>query len=133
MFAFLSNLGRLGVTIGVLVAVAAILGFTTVGMQLVASHHNASASAGCRVAMGTVIDGNQRLLVTASGLSGSTQYLEAQTGVQSAWVTSDSAGSASDQSLLYHGSGNYSISFYYYYWSNNKLVQATATSCSANL
>jgi len=34
---------------------------------------------------------------------------------------------------VYHGSGSYSIAFDYYYWSNNKLVQALATSCSANL
>jgi hypothetical protein len=133
MFAFLSNLGRLGVTIAVLVAVAGILGFTTLGIQLVASHHNASATAACAVSMGSVIGGQQRLSVSAHGLSANTNYLEAQTGVQSVMVTTDAAGSVSDQSLMYHGAGSYNIKFDYFYWSNNKLVEATGTSCSANL
>jgi hypothetical protein len=131
MFTFLSRFGRLLVAIPILVAVTAIIGFGALSTVLVASKHKDPGT--CTVAMGAVISGQQMLLVTGSGLTPSTKYLEAQTGVQSAWVTTDSTGSVSDQSLVYHGSGAYTIDFYYYYWSNNKLVQATATSCSARL
>jgi hypothetical protein len=131
MFVFLTRLGRLVVGIPVVIAVTAILGINTLTALPVASKHKDPGS--CTVAMGTVINGQQRLLVTVAGLAPSTQYLEAQPGVQSVWITTNSAGSSSDQSLLYHGSGNYTVAFDYYYWSNNKLVQATATSCSASL
>jgi len=134
MFVFLTRLGRLFVATVVLASVISILGVMSVTGILVASHHNASSSqASCTVAMGSVINGQQRLLVSAGGLAASTKYLEAQPGVQSVWITTNSAGSSSDQSLYYHGAGNYSIAFDYYYWSNNKLVQATATTCSASL
>ena len=95
----------------------------------VASKHKDPGS--CSVAMGSTINGQQRLLVVASGLNPGTNYLEAQTGVQSVMLTADATGSISDQSLVYHAAGTYTITFYYFYWSNNKLVQAPATSCSA--
>jgi hypothetical protein len=135
MFTFLTRMGRLFVVAIVMGATASILGFGILNYSPVANKHHsgASASAGCTVAMGAVISGQQRLLVSASGLTPSSSYLEAQTGVQSVMVTTDGTGSVSDQSLYYHGSGDYSISLYFYYWSNNKLVQATATSCSAHL
>jgi hypothetical protein len=131
MFVFLTRLGRLVVGIPVVIAVTAILGFNTLTALPVASKHKDPGS--CTVAMGSVINGQQRLLVNAVGLAAGTKYLEAQPGVQSVWITTDAAGSSSDQSLYYHGAGNYSIAFDFYYWSNNKLVQATATSCSASL
>lgn len=131
MFTFLTRLGRLAIGIPVAVVVITVLGYTTLTMLPAASKHKDPGS--CTVAMGSIINGQQRLLVTASGLSAGTQYLEAQTGVQSAWITTDSTGSSSDQSLYYHGSGQYTIAFDYYYWSNNKLVRATSTSCTASL
>ena len=100
------------------------------GMLPVASKHRDPTT--CSVAMGAVISGQQRLLVKAWALSPSSTYTEAQTGVQSAMVTTDATGAVTDQSLVYHGAGTYAIAFDYYYWSNNKLVQATATSCSAS-
>jgi len=133
MFIFLSRLGRLFVGTAVVIAVTAILGFNTLTRNdvPVASKHKDPGA--CTVAMGSVINGQQRLSVTAWGLTPNSSYLEAQTGVQSVMVTTSATGSVSDQSLLYHGSGTYSIAFDYYYWSNNKLVQALATSCSASL
>jgi hypothetical protein len=131
MFRFLQRLGRLFVGIPIVIAVTAIMGFNVLTAVPTASKHKDPG--GCSVAMGAVLNGQQRLLVKAWALSPSASYLEAQTGVQSVMVTTDTTGAVSDQSLLYHGSGNYAISFDYYYWSNNKLVQATATSCSAAL
>jgi hypothetical protein len=131
MFVFLTRLGRLAVGIPVVIAVTAILGFSTLSALPVASKHKDPGS--CTVAMGSVINGQQRLLVTASGLSPSTNYLEAQTGVQSAWVTTDTAGAFTSESLYYQGPGKYTIDIDYYYWSNNKAVQATTTSCSGSL
>lgn len=131
MFSFLTRLGRLAIGIPIVVAVVTIFGVGALTSVPVASKHNAPGA--CTVAMGAVISGQQRLSVTAWGLTANSGYLEAQTGVQSVMVTTDATGSVSDQSLVYHGSGKYAITFYYYYWSNNKLVQATATSCSASL
>ena len=131
MYIFLSRLGRLMVGIPVVIAVTTIMGIGTLELVPVASRHHDPGS--CIVTMGSVLNGQQRLLVTASGLSPATQYLEAQPSVQSVWITTDSTGASSDQSLYYHGSGTYTVAFDYYYWSNNKLVQATATSCSATL
>ena len=131
MFTFLTRLGRLAIGIPVALVVITVLGYTTLTMLPAASRHKDPGA--CTVAMGSVINGQQRLLVTGSGMSANTQYLEAQTGVQSVWITTDSSGSSSDQSLYFNGAGTYTISFYYYYWSNNKLVQATETSCSAKL
>jgi hypothetical protein len=131
MFTFLTRLGRLVVCIPIVIAVTAIIGFGVLSTVPAASKHKDPGS--CTIAMGSVISGQQRLLVTASGLSINTDYLEAQPGVQSLWVTTDANGSVSNQSLWYHGPGKYTIDFDYYYWQNSKLVQATATSCSANL
>ena len=131
MFVFLTRLGRLVVGIPVVIAVTTILGINTLTALPVASKHKDPGS--CTVAMGSVINGQQRLLVSVVGLAPGTKYLEAQPGVQSVWITTNSAGSSSDQSLYYHGAGSYTIAFDYYYWSNNKEVQATATSCSRNL
>lgn len=131
MFTFLTRMGRLAIGIPVAMVVITVLGYTTLTMLPAASKHKDPGS--CTVAMGSVINGQQRLLTTAAGLPANTQYLEAQPGVQSVWITTSSTGSSSDQSLYYHGAGNYTIDFDYYYWSNNKLVQATATSCSASL
>jgi hypothetical protein len=131
MFIFLTRLGRLMVGIPIVIAVTTIMGFSALSIVPVASKHKDPGT--CTVAMGSIVNLQQRLLVSASGLTPSSSYLEAQTGVQSVMVTTDSTGSVSDQSLAYTGSGKYTITFYYYYWSNNKLVQATATSCSANL
>lgn len=133
MFTFLTRMGRLFVGITVFLAVMAIIGVTSITGLLVSHHQNASATAACAVSMGSMINAHQRLLVTATGLTPSTQYLEAQTGVQSVWITTSSTGSTTDQSLYYNGHGNYTIAFDYYYFSNNKEVQATATSCSAVL
>lgn len=132
MFTFLTRLGRVFVGITVFVAVLGVLGIVTTTGILV-SHHQAAGSQTCSISMGSVVNGQQRLLITAGGLTASTQYLEAQPGVQSVWITTSTSGSSSDQSLVYHGAGNYTVAFDYYYWSNNKLVQATATSCSASL
>jgi hypothetical protein len=131
MFIFLTRLGRLAVGIPIVIAVTAIMGFSVLSIVPVASKHKDPGS--CTVAMGSIVNGRQMLLVTASGLSANTSYLEAQTGVQSLFVTTDANGSVYDQSLGYNGPGKYTIDFDYYYWSNNKLVQATATSCSASL
>lgn len=131
MFTFLTRLGRLAIAIPLGIVVVAVLGYTSLTMLPTASKHKDPGS--CTVAMGAVIGGQQRLLVTVVGLTPSTQYLEAQPGVQSVWITTDSSGSSSDQSLYYNGHGNYTIAFDYYYFSNNKEVQATATSCSASL
>lgn len=132
MYTFLSRLGRLFVGITVLVAGIAIFGVSTDFGALV-SHHQNAPSMTCSVSMGSVINGHQRLLVTASGLAPGTSYLEAQPGVQSIWITTDSAGASNNQSLYYNGPGKYTIAFDYYYFSNNKEVQATATTCSASL
>jgi hypothetical protein len=126
-FTFLTRLGRLAVGIPIVIAVTAIMGFSVLSIVPVASKHKDPGS--CTVGMG----GTTNLLVTASGLSANTNYLEAQPGVQSLWVTTDANGSVSNQSLGYNGPGKYTIDFDYYYWSNNKLVQAIATSCSASL
>src|SRR2546425_6437579 len=131
MFIFLRNLGRLAIGIPILIAVTAVMGFSVLTFVPAASKHKDPGS--CTVAMGSVLSSQQRLSVSAHGLSPNASYLEAQKGVQSVMVATDATGSVSDQSLMYHGSGMYTISFDYYYWSNNKLVQATATSCSANL
>jgi hypothetical protein len=131
MFTFLTRLGRLAVGIPILVAVIVIFGASPLSSLPAASKHKDPGA--CTVAIGAVINGQQRLLITGAGMTPSTKFLEAQTGVQSVWVTTDSTGSSNDQSLYYHGAGTYAISFYYYYWSNNKLVQATETSCSARL
>lgn len=133
MYAFLTSLGRLFMGITVLVAVLAIFGVAGVTGILVSHHQNASSTASCAVSMGSVVNGQQRLLVISSGLTANTNYVYGQTGVQTATVTTNSTGAFSDQSLFYHGSATYTIAVDYYYWSNNKLVQATATSCSANL
>lgn len=132
MFAFLTRLGRVFVGITVFVAVLGVLGIVTTTGILVAHHQGAGAQT-CSVTMGAVINGQQRLLVTAGGLTPSSSYVYGQTGVQTATVATNSAGAFSDQSLFYHGPGKYSIAVDYYYWSNNKLVQTTATSCSASL
>jgi hypothetical protein len=100
-------------------------------MVPVASKHKDPST--CTVSMGSVINGQQRLLVTAWALTPDFAYTEGQVGVQSALVTTDSTGAVSDQSLWFQGPGAYTIVFDSYYWSNNKLVQATATSCSADL
>ncbi|HEV2414629.1 MAG TPA: hypothetical protein VGX27_07455 [Candidatus Dormibacteraeota bacterium] len=113
-------------------AVIAIFGVSADLGSLVSHRQNAS-SMSCAVSLGSVINGHQRLLVTASGLTPGTNYLEAQPGVQSVWITTDSAGASNNQSLYYNGPGKYTIAFDYYYFSNNKEVQATATSCSASL
>lgn len=131
MFTFLTRLGRLAIGIPLAIVVVAVLGYTSLTMLPTASKHKDPGS--CTVAMGTVINGQQRLMVTAAGLGASTAYLEAQPGVQSVWITTSSTGTSSDQSLYYHGAGNYTVAFDYYYFSNNKEVQATATSCSASL
>jgi hypothetical protein len=131
MFVFLTRLGRLVVGIPVVIAVTTILGINTLTALPVASKHKDPGS--CTVAMGSVINGQQRLLVTASGLPANTQYLEAQPGVQSAWITTSSTGSSSDQSLRYNGPGKYTIAFDYYYWHINQVVQGTVTSCGASL
>ena len=131
MFVFLTRLGRLVVGIPVVIAVTAILGINTLTALPAASKHKDPGS--CTVAMGAVINGHQRLLVTAVGLAPGSSYVYGQTGVQTANVTTNSTGAFSDQSLFYHGAGTYSIAIDYYYWSNNRLVQATATSCSARL
>lgn len=98
--------------------------------------HDPSAAM-CAVGLGSSITGQQRLLVTATGLSPSWSYAESQTdsktGLQSAMVMTDATGAVSDQSLFYMGHGTYSIAFDYYYWRNSQLVQATATTCSAQL
>ena len=131
MFVFLTRLGRLVVGIPVVIAITTILGINTLTALPVASKHNDPGS--CTVAMGSVISGQQRLLVSAAGLAPGSSYVYGQTGVQTAKVTTNSSGAFSDQSLFYHGAGTYSIAVDYYYWSNNKLVRATATSCSARL
>lgn len=100
-------------------------------LLLGSKHHDPAGT--CAVALGSVVNGQQRLLVKATGLTPSSSYVEAQTGVQSAMVTSDATGAISDQSLWFHGSGLYAIDVNYYYWRNNSLIQATATSCSAQL
>ena len=105
--------------------------YLTSTMQLAAAKHKDPTT--CTVAMGSVISGQQRLLVKAWSLNPNATYTEAQAGVQSAVVTTDATGAVTDQSLFYHGAGSYSIVIDYYYWSNNKLVQATATSCAATL
>jgi hypothetical protein len=117
-------------SLGGVVIIIAIAQLTGSPVPAASKHKDPST---CAVSMGSVINGQQRLLVTAWALTSNSSYLEAQTGVQSVMVTSDGAGSVSDQSLVYQGHGSYDISFDYYYWSNNKLVQATATSCSASL
>ena len=131
MFVFLSRMGRLFVGSLVVAAITSVAGFSSLDSLPVASKHKDPGS--CTVAVGSVISGQPRLLVTSTGLAPGTRYLEAQPGVQSLWITTDSTGSSSDQSLYYHGHGNYTIDFDYYYWNNNKLVQVTATSCSAIL
>jgi hypothetical protein len=131
MFTFLTRLGRLTIGIPIALVVITVIGYTTLTMLPAASHHKDPGS--CTVAMGSVINGQQRLLISMSGLSANTQYLEAQTGVQSVWVTTDSTGANTNQSLFYTGSGSYKIAIDYYYWSNNKEVVATETSCSATL
>ncbi len=131
MFVFLSRTGRLLVASIIVAALTTVVGASTIASLPVASKHNDPGS--CTVALGSVINGQQRLLITAVGLPAGTSFLEAQTGVQSVWITTDASGDSTDQSLYYHGAGTYSIAFDYYYWSNNKLVQATATGCSARL
>lgn len=131
MYNFLSRLGRLLIGITVLVAIIAIFGVTTDLGPLV-SHHQNAPSAACAVSMGGVINGHQRLLVAASGLNPNSSYVYGQTGIQTATVTTNSSGAFSDQSLFYNGPGKYAISVDYYYWSNNKLVQAIGTSCSGS-
>ena len=131
MFTFLTRLGHLAVGIPILIAVVAIFGVSTLSSLPVASRHKDPGS--CTVALGSVISGHQRLLVTAAGMSPNTRYLEAQPGIQSMWITSDATGSSTDQSLYYNGAGTYTIAFDYYYWSGTKEVQATETSCSAHL
>jgi hypothetical protein len=103
MFAFLSNLGRLGVTIAVLVAVAGILGFTTLGMQLVASHHNAAATAGCSVSAAGV---GSRLTISGTGYAANTSYL-----VEIKWPAGNTSGQISTTSA----SGALSAWNYAYY------------------
>jgi hypothetical protein len=100
-------------------------------LLLGSKHHDPAGT--CSVALGSVVNGQQRLLVKATGLAPSSSYVEAQAGVQSAMVTSDATGAISDQSLWFHGSGLYSIAVNYYYWRNNQLVQTAAASCSAQL
>ena len=100
-------------------------------LLLGSKHHDPAGS--CTVALGSVINGQQRLLVNATGLTPSSMYIEAQTGAQSAMVTSNATGAISDQSLWFHGSGLYTIDVNYYFWRNNQLVQSTAASCSAQL
>ena len=104
---------------------------------LVASKHHDPSAATCTVGLGSVINGQQRLLVTATRLTPNWSYAESQTngtmGLQSAMVTTDATGAVSDQSLFYLGHGTYSIAFDYYYWRNSQLVQATAGTCSAQL
>ena len=94
MFTFLTRLGRLGITITVLVAVATILGVTTWGrQQLVASHHQAaSPSAACAVSSAGV---GQQLVVSGHGFAPSTQYLLNVTTPSGNWATvanTDSSG-----------------------------------------
>jgi len=103
MFTFLSRLGRLGVTIAVLVAVAGILGFTTWGSQLlVASHHNAGAgSAACAVASAGV---GQQLVVSGHGFAPGTQYLLQVSTPAGNWTTvanTDSSGTFAYSSWAY--------------------------------
>ena len=132
MFGFLTRMGRLFVGITVFVAVLGILGVMSINGALV-SHHQAAGTQTCSVSMGAVVNGQQRLLVSASGLTANANYVYGQTGVQTATVTTSASGSFTDQSLFYHGAGTYNIAVDYYYWSNNKLVQSIATSCSASL
>jgi len=131
MFTFLTRLSRLAIGIPVALVVITVLGYTSLTMLPTASKHKDPGS--CTVTMGSVINGQQRLLVTASGLPDNTQYLEAQPGVQSVWITTSSVGSSTDQSLRYKGPGKYTIDFDYYYWHINQVVQGTVTSCSASL
>ena len=104
---------------------------------LVASKHHDPSAGTCAVGLGSVINGQQRLLVTATGLTPNWSYSESQTngttGLQSAMVNTDATGAVSDQSLFYLGHGSYSIALGYYYWRNSQLVQATAATCSAQL
>ena len=127
---FTTKAGRLVLGIVFTTVVTALIGSGSLAIPVASKHKDLGS---CTVAMGGVVGGEQRLLVTASGLPPNSKYLEAQTGVQSAWITTDAAGSVSDQQLYYQGPGSYSIAFYTYYWSNNKEVQATVASCSAKL
>ena len=101
MFTFLSRLGRLTVTIGVLVAVAGILGFTTFGMQLVASHHGASASAACVAASAGV---GKPLVISGHGFAANSQYLlytNTPAGSGATTATTDGSGSFTVNSWAY--------------------------------
>jgi len=101
MFAFLSNLGRLGVTIAVLVAVAGILGFTTLGMQLVASHHNATASAACAASSAGA---GKALVISGHGFAANTQYLlytSTPAGTGATTATTDGTGAFTVNSWAY--------------------------------
>jgi len=72
MYTLLSRLGRLFVVITVLMAVAAIIGFTSISGILVASHHNASSGMSCTVASAGV---GQALSVSGRGFAANSQYL----------------------------------------------------------
>lgn len=119
--------------IGTTLAGAALLTAASTQAPTVALASGHREPSSCTVALGNVIDGQQRLLVSAWSLPADASLLEAQTGVQSVWVTTDATGAVSDQSLYYQGPGAYTIDFYTLYWKNNREVQATVTSCSAQL
>lgn len=67
----------------------------------------------CTVQLGPVVSGQQHLLVTGYNLQASFSYEEAEKGVQSVWVTTDSTGYVQDDSLYYYGPDDYYIAFYY--------------------
>jgi hypothetical protein len=132
MFIFLTRLGRLLVGIPVVIAVTTIIGLGTFSAVPVASTKGGDPGT-CTVAKGSVVNGQQRLLVTGSKLTPSSSFTAAQRGVQSVPVTTDATGSFSTGALVYLGAGRYTIAVDYYYWRNKSLVQATAATCSANL
>jgi len=72
MYTLLSRLGRLFVVVTVLMAVAAIIGFTSISGILVASHHNASSGMACAVTSGGV---GLALTVSGHGFAANSQYL----------------------------------------------------------
>jgi hypothetical protein len=127
---FTTKAGRLVLGVMFMTVVTSLIGSGSLTIPVASKHKDPGS---CAVAMGSVVDGQQRLLVSAVGLPPNSKYLEAQTGVQSTWITTDANGAVSDQSLYYQGAGTYNIAFYYYYWSNNKEVQTLLTSCSAKL
>jgi len=110
MYTLLSRLGRLFVVITVLMAVAAIIGFTSISGILVASHHNAAGSTACTMSAASL---GGSFTVSGSGYSPGASYAVQMTwpygGVADLPTTANASGQISLVTQAYW-SGTYKAS-----------------------